>query len=247
MNVVLLILIIIFIILLCNYLYRRIKGMPDKSLKETWSDLKLEWCKYKQESKEDWDKYKQKCKKIDEKYRQKTQTINEEFAKKKEQKDLVKIEDSYKEIYEEYKNFSIDERGKFLHNLLLNDQDEYVEVLRFIQIAEESVDIALKSKNKDVAESRRKLALEMEQKIQERHPKAYGLIAGIIQFLKDNYDVSLFENQCIKYYEDAKKLKTIKSRQKRIDCINDLIKEAEINPKIDKKIIDFWKNKVKEI
>nr|WP_162473452.1 hypothetical protein [Campylobacter sp. RM16704] len=75
----------------------------------------------------------------------------------------------------------------------------------------------------------------MKEKIQKRHPKAYGLIADIIQFLKDNYDVSLFENQCVKYYEDAKKLKTIKSRQKRIDCINDLIKEAEINPKLIKK------------
>lgn len=105
MNVVLLILIIIFIILLCNYLYRRIKGMPDKSLKETWSDLKLEWCKYKQESKEDWDKYKQKCKKIDEEYRQKTQTINEEFAKKKEQKDLVKIETLIKKYMKNIKTF----------------------------------------------------------------------------------------------------------------------------------------------
>ncbi|EAK1420044.1 hypothetical protein CJY96_08550, partial [Campylobacter coli] len=138
-------------------------------------------------------------------------------------------------------------QGKFLYNLSLNNQDEYVEVIRFIQIAEESVNIALKSKNKDTAESRRKVALEMEQKIQERHPKAYGLIADIVQLLEDNYDVSLFENQCIKYYEEARKLKTIKSKQKRIDYIKDLIKEAEINPKIDKKFVDFWKNKVKEI
>ena len=64
-------------------------------------------------------------------------------------------------------------------------------ILNFILIAEESANIALKSKNKDVAEGRRKLALEMKQKIQERHPKAYGLIANIIQLLEDNYDVSL--------------------------------------------------------
>ncbi|ELU1045508.1 hypothetical protein QNX34_001757, partial [Campylobacter coli] len=104
--------------------------------------------------------------------------------------------------------------------MLLNNKDEYVEVLRFIQIAEESVDIALKSKNKDTVEGRKKLALEMKQKIQERHPKAYGLIVDIIQLLEDNYDINLFENQCIKYYEEAQKLKTIKSKQKRIDCIN---------------------------
>lgn len=89
--------------------------------------------------------------------------------------------------------------------MLLNNQDEYAKAIRFIQIAEESVNIALKSKNKDTAESRRKIALEMEQKIQERHPKAYGLITNTIQFLKDNYDVSLFENQCIKYYKEAQK------------------------------------------
>ena len=59
--------------------------------------------------------------------------------------------------------------------------------------------------------------------------------------------MSLFENQCVKYYEEARKLKTIKSKQKRIDCINYLIKEAEINPKIYKKFVNFWKNKVKEI
>ncbi|MCW1602993.1 hypothetical protein OLR55_03185 [Campylobacter jejuni] len=55
-----------------------------------------------------------------------------------------------------------------MHNLLLNNQDEYAEAIRFIQIAEESVNIALKSKNKDIAESRRKLALEIEQKNTER-------------------------------------------------------------------------------
>ncbi|EOJ0573876.1 hypothetical protein ACMZZM_001483, partial [Campylobacter coli] len=158
---------------------------------------------------------------------------------------IERLERPYRELYEQYKKLSINEQGKFLHNLLLNNQDEYAEAIRFIQIAEESVNIALKSKNKDIAESRRKLALEMEQKIQERHPKAYGLIIDTIQLLEDNYDVSLFENQCIKYYEEAGKLKTIKSKQKRIDCINDLIKEAEANPKIDRKFVDFWKNKVK--
>ena len=229
MNIILLILIIIFVILLCNYLYRRIRGIPNKSLKEIWNE------------------YKQEMQKIDEVHKQKMQKINEKFKIKKEQKDLEKIEDSYKEIYKEYKSLSINEQEKFLHNLLLNNKDEYVEVLRFIQIAEESVDIALKSKNKDTAEGRKKLALEMKQKIQERHPKAYSLIVDIIQLLEDNYDINLFENQCIKYYEEAQKLKTIKSKQKRIDYINYLIKEAEVNLKIDKKFIDFWKNKVKEI
>lgn len=160
---------------------------------------------------------------------------------------IERLERPYRELYEQYKKLSINEQGKFLHNLLLNNQDEYAEAIRFIQIAEESVNIALKSKNKDIAESRRKLALEIEQKIQKGYPKAYGLIIDIIQLLEDNYDVSLFENQCIKYYEEAGKLKTIKSKQKRIDCINDLIKEAEANPKIDRKFVDFWKNKVKEI
>ncbi|EFS1986458.1 hypothetical protein HX516_001713 [Campylobacter jejuni] len=160
---------------------------------------------------------------------------------------IERLERPYRELYEQYKKLSINEQGKFLHNLLLNNQDEYAEAIRFIQIAEESVNIALKSKNKDIAESRRKLALEIEQKIQKGYPKAYGLIIDIIQLLEDNYDVNLFENQCIKYYEEAQKLKTIKSKQKRIDYINDLIKEAEINPKIDEKFVNFWKNKVKEI
>lgn len=43
----------------------------------------------------------------------------------------------------------------------------------------------------------------MEQKIQERHLKAYGLIIDTIQFLEDNYDINLFENQCIKYYKET--------------------------------------------
>nr|WP_250323640.1 hypothetical protein [Campylobacter lari] len=156
---------------------------------------------------------------------------------------IKRLERPYRELYEQCKNFPTNKQEKISHYLSSNSQDNYLEAINFILIAEESVDIALKSKNKDVAESRRKLALEMEQKIQERHPKAYGLIAGIIQLLKNNYGVSLFENQYIKYYEDAKKLKTIKSRQKRIDCINDLIKEAEINPKIDKKLLIFGKIK----
>ncbi|XMD69885.1 hypothetical protein UPTC17453_00951 [Campylobacter lari] len=59
--------------------------------------------------------------------------------------------------------------------------------------------------------------------------------------------MNLFENHCIKYYKETQKLKTINSKQKRIDCINDLIKKAEVNPKISKKVVDFWKNKVKEI
>ncbi len=160
---------------------------------------------------------------------------------------ILRLERPYRELYEQCKNFSTNKHEKISHYLSSNNQDNYLEAINFILIAEESVSIALKSKNKDTAESRRKLALEMEQKIQERHPKAYGLIVDTIQLLEDNYDVSLFENQCIKYYEEAGKLKTIKSKQKRIDCINDLIKEAEANPKIDRKFVDFWKNKVKEI
>ncbi|EMG4529882.1 hypothetical protein ACVBSB_000353 [Campylobacter coli] len=160
---------------------------------------------------------------------------------------ILRLERPYRELYEQCKNFSTNKHEKISHYLSSNNQDNYLEAINFILIAEESVSIALKSKNKDTAESRRKLALEMEQKIQERHPKAYGLIIDTIQLLEDNYDVSLFENQCIKYYEEAGKLKTIKSKQKRIDCINDLIKEAEANAKIDRKFVDFWKNKVKEI
>ncbi|EAM0816358.1 hypothetical protein D4A77_09165, partial [Campylobacter coli] len=106
---------------------------------------------------------------------------------------IERLERPYRELYEQYKKLSINEQGKFLHNLLLNNQDEYAEAIRFIQIAEESVNIALKSKNKDIAESRRKLALEIEQKIQKGYPKAYGLIIDIIQLLEDNYDVNLFE------------------------------------------------------
>ncbi|EAL7418679.1 hypothetical protein DUX62_01580, partial [Campylobacter jejuni] len=137
---------------------------------------------------------------------------------------ILRLERPYRELYEQCKNFSTNKHEKISHYLSSNNQDNYLEAINFILIAEESVSIALKSKNKDTAESRRKLALEMEQKIQERHPKAYGLIIDTIQLLEDNYDVSLFENQCIKYYEEAGKLKTIKSKQKRIDCINDLIK-----------------------
>ncbi|EGK8127725.1 hypothetical protein IO380_000977 [Campylobacter lari] len=160
---------------------------------------------------------------------------------------IKRLERPYRELYEQCKNFPTNKQEKISNYLSSNSQDNYLEAINFILIAEESVNIALKSKNKDTAEGRKKLALEMKQKIQERHPKAYGLIVDIIQLLEDNYDINLFENQCIKYYEEAQKLKTIKSKQKRIDCINDLVKEAEINPKIDKKIIDFWKNKVKEI
>ncbi|EAK3775919.1 hypothetical protein B7872_07605, partial [Campylobacter jejuni] len=134
---------------------------------------------------------------------------------------ILRLERPYRELYEQCKNFSTNKHEKISHYLSSNNQDNYLEAINFILIAEESVSIALKSKNKDTAESRRKLALEMEQKIQERHPKAYGLIIDTIQLLEDNYDVSLFENQCIKYYEEAGKLKTIKSKQKRIDCIND--------------------------
>ncbi|EAI0863661.1 hypothetical protein ACL9WL_000097, partial [Campylobacter jejuni] len=124
---------------------------------------------------------------------------------------ILRLERPYRELYEQCKNFSTNKHEKISHYLSSNNQDNYLEAINFILIAEESVSIALKSKNKDTAESRRKLALEMEQKIQERHPKAYGLIIDTIQLLEDNYDVSLFENQCIKYYEEAGKLKTIKS------------------------------------
>lgn len=44
------------------------------------------------------------------------------------------MENSYKEIYEEYKSFSIDEQGKFLYNLSLNNQDEYAKAIRLIQL-----------------------------------------------------------------------------------------------------------------
>ncbi|EAK5490778.1 hypothetical protein DDJ02_09030, partial [Campylobacter jejuni] len=61
---------------------------------------------------------------------------------------IERLERPYRKLYEQYKKLSINEQRKFLHDLILNNQDEYAEAIRFIQIAEESVNIALKSKNK---------------------------------------------------------------------------------------------------
>lgn len=105
MNAVLLILAVIFIFFLCNYLYRKVKGIPDKSLKEIWSEFKFEWNKYKQESKEDWIKYKQKIQKIDEEHKQKIRKINEKFKKEKEQKDLEKWKTPIKKYMKNTKAF----------------------------------------------------------------------------------------------------------------------------------------------
>ncbi|EHU8955768.1 hypothetical protein KZS87_001892 [Campylobacter jejuni] len=49
MNIVLSILAVIFIFLLCNYLYRKIKGTPNKPLKEIWNEYKQEMQKINEE------------------------------------------------------------------------------------------------------------------------------------------------------------------------------------------------------
>ncbi|VEJ06771.1 Uncharacterised protein [Campylobacter lari] len=83
---------------------------------------------------------------------------------------IKRLERPYRELYEKCKNFSTNKQEKISRYLSSNNQDNYLEAINFILIAEESVDIALKSKNKDVAEGRKKLALEMQEKIQKKTP-----------------------------------------------------------------------------
>ncbi|EGC4959882.1 hypothetical protein H9O11_000190 [Campylobacter jejuni] len=73
MNIVLSILAVIFIFLLCNYLYRKIKGIPNKPVKEIWNE------------------YKQEMQKIDEVHKQRMQKIDENFEKEKERKKDLKF------------------------------------------------------------------------------------------------------------------------------------------------------------
>ncbi|MCW1681477.1 hypothetical protein OLS71_01720, partial [Campylobacter jejuni] len=51
-------------------------------------------------------------------------------------------------LYEQCKNFSTNKHEKISHYLSSNNQDNYLEAINFILIAEESVSIALKSKIK---------------------------------------------------------------------------------------------------
>lgn len=84
MNIVLSILAVIFIFLLCNYLYRKIKGIPNKPVKEIWNE-------YKQEMQKIDEAHKQRIQKIDEVHKQRMQKINENFEKEKERKKDLKF------------------------------------------------------------------------------------------------------------------------------------------------------------
>lgn len=115
------------------------------------------------------------------------------------------------------------------------------ELLRFIQIFNDSVEISLNSKKPDTAESRFSLARETYQKI-----KAYRDIMGPrlsweletkFQHLEANFVSALTLNRARSYIEKAESLKTEKSKmrylQEALDVLEDgLLRGAGASPDV---------------
>lgn len=170
------------------------------------------------------------------------------YGKAKVTKDMIeRIEKPYRELYSRYASFPIEKQCDFLNELIKSGRGEDAWIIESIRTVEESVNIALSSKNINTAIGNRQLAIQTANDIFNKYPKAYGLVAESIRILNENYDTNTLENQCTKNFEEAEKLKTAKSKRRRIDNINNLLNEADKNPNISDSVIEFWRNKVKEI
>lgn len=126
------------------------------------------------------------------------------------------------------------------------------ELVRNIQIINDSIDVALSSKKRDVAESRMQLALKLHQEIKNKHA---GLVSSdvsaeidrIVEEAAEAFRTKLYVNVSAGYIEKVEKLKTLKSKQKYIDMAIDTLKEGLANRDGDTHLLSSEMSKVERL
>lgn len=114
------------------------------------------------------------------------------------------------------------------------------ELIRNLQIVGDSIDIALSSKQRDVAESRMDLALKLFNEIKQKHTHlldadTMSIIERTVPAADIKFQTDLYLNVAQGHIEKAGKLKTEKARQKYKQQARDIIMEGLNNPRSNKK------------
>ncbi len=121
--------------------------------------------------------------------------------------------------------------------------------LRDIQIMAESMDIALRSKNKETATSRYELSVIKFDEIRSAYIDLFDTetFNRIKDFMSDNsraFHTKIYTNPAKAHIEKTKKLKTIKAKSKYINLAKELLNEGLGDPNSNKSEIQLLMNEV---
>ncbi len=130
-------------------------------------------------------------------------------------------------------------QAKAINMWLAGKYPGWAPLIRNLQIIRDSLDIALTSKRRDIAESRMELALDRWQESQQEHtgllaPETAVLIASVIEETRNIYHTTLYLNIAGSHLEKAQNLKTEKGRAKHRDLAKVIIQDGLNDPLSDK-------------
>ena len=110
------------------------------------------------------------------------------------------------------------EAAREINTRLASEDPEKAELIRYLQIIRDSIDIALSSKKRDIAESRMKSVVETWKRVEA---ECSGVVPqDVVQSVREivgdaesRFQTSLYANIAQAYLDKAKTVKTAKARQ----------------------------------
>lgn len=144
-------------------------------------------------------------------------------------------------LYTLYENSSFPEKKKI--NTEVSKVNPYkAELIRDLQIIQESIYIALTSKKKDVAESRLQTVIECYERIKVGtaslvSPTVFNEITRVVKDAESEFQTFLYTNIANGHLEKADTLKTAKSKIKYLGLAEEIIQEGMQNNLSQKEIL----------
>lgn len=157
------------------------------------------------------------------------------WKKKRKQRDNQEFQALVLETI--YRRMHPDE-AKSINLALMRKDFRKAELIRFLQIIRDSIEISLTSKKRDVAESRMQTIIDHHGQIQSYraivNPEIWQTVEAVIDDAVERFHTLLYSNIAKGYIEKAGALKTEKGRQKYWLLAKDIINEGLIHPKSNK-------------
>lgn len=157
-------------------------------------------------------------------------------SSKKETEDFNKLV-----IYTLHNRLSPNEARK-INTKLSKTNFSKAELIRNLQIFRDSVEIALSSKKRDIAESRMVLAEEKYLYIKNKQSnlvqsEIMAEITSVMEEVEEKFNTNIYNNIALAHLEKANKLKTIKSKNKYLEQAKEILNEGLNNSKSCKSVL----------
>jgi len=131
------------------------------------------------------------------------------------------------------------EIARSINQTLMRQDHRKGQLVRYLQIIKDSIDISLNSKKRDIAESRMKTVNDMWHEVESQYSdlfsdEVFSKVKAIVIDAQHKYHTVLYMNVARGHIEKATTLKTDKAKEKYLTLAQEVILEGLDNPNSDK-------------